>query len=469
MILEARENIGGTWDLFKYPGIRSDSDVSTFAYDFKPWPTDQVIASGPEILDYIHATARENGIDHRIRTGHRVTAAAWRSEDARWVLDIERGGGETVQISCNWLFGGTGYYRYDEGYTPELPGIERFQGPVIHPQKWPEDLDYAGKRVVVVGSGATAVTLIPAMARDTAQITMLQRSPSHIMSIPSVDPLLKRWRERFGPRRAHRLARLKNYAIQDTIYQFCQRFPNRAAALLRHLVARQLPPGYPVDIDFRPSYGPWDQRLCLVPDGDLFKAMRDGKASVETGTIETITEGGVRLRSGRELQADIIITATGLELLPFGGIQMNVDGRVVTPPETVAFRGVMLSGVPNFVFVIGYTTRSWTMKVGLVAGYFCRLLAHMDTHGYVRCVPELPAGEMETRPLLEFPAGYILRSLSKLPRQGNRPPWNLPMSHLVNSRQLRLAPITDPNLHFSGTGMVLPVPEVEVPLAGTAA
>jgi monooxygenase len=469
VILEARENLGGTWDLFKYPGVRSDSDVSTFAYEFKPWPTDQVIASGPQILDYINATARENGIDHRIRTGHRVSAATWSSEDARWLLEVQRPGEESLQISCSWLFGGTGYYSYDEGYTPELPGIERFQGPVIHPQKWPENLDYADKRVVVVGSGATAVTLIPAMARDAAHITMLQRSPSYIMSIPSVDPLLSRWRERFGPRRAHRLARLKNFAIQDTIYQLCQRYPKRAAQLLRHLVARQLPDGYPVEVHFRPRYGPWDQRLCLVPDGDLFKAMRDGRASVETGTIETFTERGVRLGSGRELEADIIITATGLQLLPFGGIQITVDGRTVSPPETVAYRGVMLSGIPNFVFVIGYTTRSWTMKVGLVAGYFCRLLRYMDTHGYSRCVPELPVGTIKTRPLLEFPAGYILRSLDKLPRQGDRPPWNLPMSHLVNGRQLRLAPIADPNLHFSGTGEVLPVPEVMVSAAETVA
>ena len=466
VILEGRASTGGTWDLFRYPGVRSDSDVATFSYEFKPWDGDRVIASGPEILAYIRETAAENGIDERIRCNHRVRAATWSRRWARWLLAVQRTDtGEYVQIRCGWLFGATGYYRYDEGYTPELPGLERFQGPVIHPQQWPEELDYAGRRVVVIGSGATAVTLIPAMAETAAQVTMLQRSPSYIISLPSRDPLASWLRRRLGPHRAHRLARLKNLAIQDAIYQFCQRRPQQASRLLRRLIAKQLPEGYPVDVDFNPSYGPWDQRLCAVPDGDLFKAMRDGKASVVTDTIETFTPTGVRLASGRELEADIVVTATGFSILPFGGVQMIVDGRPVELHKTVAYRGVMLSGIPNFVFAIGYTTRSWTLKVGLVCDYFCRLLLYMDAHAHTACVPELPSGSLDTRPLLEFQAGYILRALDRLPRQGNAAPWNLPMSHLVNDRQLRRAPIDDPNLRFSGTGLAGPVPEPTVAAA----
>ncbi len=460
VILEGRANTGGTWDLFRFPGVRSDSDLYTFSYDFKPWNSDKVIATGPEILEYVRETAAENGIDERIRTNHRVVSAAWSSEDARWLLDVERTDtGETLKISCSWVFGGTGYYRYDDGYTPELPGIERFQGPVIHPQKWPEGLVYADKRVLVVGSGATAVTLIPAIAKDAAHVTMLQRSPSYILSIPSVDPVANWLRRRLGPRRAHRIARIKNFAIQDAIYQFCQRRPRQASRLLRRLIARQLPDGYPVHIDFNPTYGPWDQRLCFVPDGDLFKAIRAGTATVVTDRIETFTQGGVRLVSGRELEADIIITATGLRLLPFGGIEMTVDERRVEPPQTVAYRGVMLSGVPNFVFSIGYTTRSWTLKVGLVCEYFCRVLRYLDAHGHAACVPELPSGDMDTRPLLDFSAGYVTRSLHELPRQGSAAPWNLPMSHLVNGRQLRRAPIADPSVRFFGAGPAGPAPE----------
>ena len=458
LILEGRANTGGTWDLFRFPGVRSDSDLYTFSYDFKPWNSDKVIATGPEILDYVRETAAENGIDRRITTGHRVLAAAWSSRDSRWLLDVERTDtGERLQIGCNWLFGGTGYYRYDEGYTPELPGIDQFEGPVIHPQKWPEDLEYAGKRVVVVGSGATAVTLIPAIAKDAAHVTMLQRSPSYILSIPSVDPLANWLRRRLRPGQAHRIVRLKNFVIQDAIYQFCQRRPRQASRLLRRLIARQLPDGYPVDVDFNPAYNPWDQRLCFVPDGDLFKAMRAGRASVVTDRIETFTPDGVRLGSGRALEADIVVTATGLRILPFGGIALTVDGRPIEPPQTVAYRGVMLSGVPNFVFSIGYTTRSWTMKVGLVCAYFCRLLQYMDAHSYSAVVPELPSGDMETRPLLDFAAGYIRRALHEMPRQGDGTPWNLPMSHLVNERQLRRAPIADPNLRFFGADRAAPL------------
>ena len=464
VILEGRANIGGTWDLFRYPGVRSDSDLYTFSYDFKPWKGDRVIATGPEILEYIRETAAENGIDERIRTNHRVLAASWSSDTARWLLDVERTDtGTTHQISCDWLFGGTGYYRYDGGYTPELPGLDQFEGPVIHPQKWPEDLDYAGKRVVVVGSGATAVTLIPAIADDAAHVTMLQRSPSYILSIPSEDPLASWLRRKLGPRRAHRLARLKNFALQEGIYQFCQRRPRQASRLLRRLIARQLPDGYPVDVDFNPTYKPWDQRLCVAADGDLFKAMRAGRASVVTDRIETFTPGGVRLASGRELEADLIVTATGLRILPFGGISMTVDGRRIEPPQTVAYRGVMLSGIPNFVFLIGYTTRSWTLKVGLVCTYLCRLLRYMDAHGHTVCVPELPAAGMATRPLLDFQAGYILRALSEMPRRGSAAPWDLPMSHLVNERQLRRAPVADPNLRFSGAGPARPAPEPDAP------
>jgi monooxygenase len=360
-ILEARERTGGTWDLFRYPGIRSDSDLHTFGFEFKPWVSENAIADGAEILDYIREAASENGIDEHIRTNHRVTALSWSSADACWYATVERTGALPLRMSADWVFASTGYYRYDAGYLPELPGLHSFQGRVVHPQKWPEGLDYEGKRVLVIGSGATAVTLVPAMADKAAHVTMLQRSPSYILSLPRKDPLANRLQQWLGAERGYEWARRKNIVLQTGLYKFCQRFPRQARKLIRRLTVKQLPEGYPVDLHFKPRYDPWDQRLCFVPSGDLFRAIREGKATMVTDRIDTFTATGVKLASGEQLEADIVITATGLRLQAFGSIPMDVDGEPVDITKKVAFRGMMLDGLPNLAYLIGYTNASWTL------------------------------------------------------------------------------------------------------------
>ena len=350
-------------------------------------------------------------------------------------------------MTASWLFCATGYYRYDAGFTPHFEGMADFRGTIVHPQHWPEDLDYAGKRVVVIGSGATAVTLVPAMAATAAHVTMLQRSPTYIMPLPAKDRLANALRQLIGQKRAYALTRRKNILRQLAIYRFCQRFPKTARRLIRRVNKRALPESVDVDEHFNPPYDPWDQRLCAVPDGDLFKAMHAGKASVVTDRIERFTESGIRLESGRELEADIIVTATGLELLAFGGIELTVDGREVELPETVAYKGMMLSGVPNFAFAIGYTNSSWTLKVDLVCEYFCRLIGHLDATGRDACVPEL-AGPMDTRPLLDFEAGYVLRALDRFPKQGSSAPWHLVMSYPADVKYLRKGEIDDGTMRF---------------------
>ncbi len=449
-ILEMREATGGTWDLFRYPGIRSDSDLHTFGYAFKPWRSDNAIAGADEIVAYIREAAREHDVDSHIRTGHKVVGAAWSSDEARWtVTATQTATGDTVTLSCRWLFCASGYYDYERGFTPEFPGSEEFAGTIVHPQQWPENLDYTGKRIVVIGSGATAVTLIPAMAPDAAHVTMLQRSPSYIMPLPAKDVIANTLRRRLGDERAYALTRFKNIRLQQLTYRFCRRYPRAARTLLRQITARQLPAHYPVDTHFKPRYDPWDQRLCLVPDGDLFKTIRSGRASVVTDRIERFVAEGIRLASGETLPADIIITATGLNLRAFGGVQVTVDGTPMAVGERIAFRGMMLSDLPNYAYAIGYTNASWTLKVDLVCEHWCRLLRYMDEHGYDSCVPKLPPEPMDTRPLLDFSAGYVLRSIGQLPRQGARAPWNLPMSYSVDVKQLRHAPVADPNLRFT--------------------
>ena len=448
-ILEARESIGGTWDLFRFPGIRSDSDLHTFGFEFKPWVSENAIADGAEILDYIHEAARENAIDQHIRTNHRVASLSWSSADACWFATVERSGALPVRMSADWVFAGTGYYRYDAGYLPELPGLQNYAGRVVHPQKWPQDLDYESKRVLIIGSGATAVTLVPAMAEKAAHVTMLQRSPSYIMSLPRKDPIAIKLQQWLGPERGYKWARRKNIVLQTGLYKFCQRFPKQARKLIRSLTIKQLPEGYPVDLHFKPRYDPWDQRLCFVPSGDLFRSIRDGNASIVTDRIETFTPKGVRLASGEELEADIVVTATGLRLQAFGAIEIDVDGQPVDISKKVAFRGMMLDGIPNLAFLIGYTNASWTLKVGLVCEHFCRLLSHMDQIAADTCVVELPYPHMATRPLLDFKAGYVQRALHELPRQGMQSPWELAMSFRTDARVLRDGPIEDRNLHFS--------------------
>jgi monooxygenase len=464
MILEAREATGGTWDLFRYPGIRSDSDLHTFGYVFKPWPGEKAIADGPAILDYIRETASENGIDRHIRVGHKVLAASWSSAEARWTVDVEQvATGEKLQVTCGWLFSAGGYYRYDEGYTPEFPGTERFQGRIVHPQHWPEDLDYAGKRVVVIGSGATAVTLVPAMADSGAgHVTMLQRSPSYIAAVPERDPIANFLKKHLPADKAYALTRRKNIWLQKTIYRLSQRHPRQMRKLFVGGVKRRLPDGFDVDTHFNPTYNPWDQRLCAVPDGDLFTVLSAGRASVVTDRIETFTETGLRLVSGAELEADIIITATGLNLLAFGGVELAVDGRRVDLAETLVYKAMMVSDVPNFAFAIGYTNSSWTLKVDLVCEHLCRLLAHMDARGFDEAVPVAGDAAAETRPLLDFAAGYVLRSLQDLPRQGASAPWHLAMDYREDVEYLRRGPIEDPALRFSRRPASAAKPAVEV-------
>lgn len=450
-IVEARDDIGGTWDLFRYPGIRSDSDLHTFSYEFKAWEDDKAIASADAIMSYLRETVAQDGIREAIRFGHKVIAAEWHTQDARWLVEIERQDtGEHLTMSCGWFFCASGYYRYDEGFTPEFPGRERFTGQIVHPQHWPEDLDYRGKRVVIIGSGATAVTLVPAMAETAGHVTMLQRSPTYIVPVPSEDRIANALPKLVGRDRAFALTRRKNILKQRVVWRLCQQYPGAARRLIRHLNAKQLPAGYPVDEHFRPAYNPWDQRLCAVPDADMFRAIRDGRASVVTDRIDTFTETGIRLQSGEELRADIIVTATGLNLLAFGGIELSVDGVAVKVSEKVAFKGFLLSDVPNFAYVFGYTNSSWTLKVGLVCEHFCRLLAHMDAHGHTICYPQLPES-MPTRPLLEITSGYARRAAGQLPHQGTEGPWRTCMDYRADRKMLREGPVDDDRLRFTNS------------------
>lgn len=453
-ILEARDAMGGTWDLFRYPGIRSDSDLHTFGYVFKPWTQEKAIADGPDIRGYIEETARENGIDRHIEFGKRVVSAEWSSADALWTTTVEDvATGETTTTTSRWLFSACGYYRYDEGFTPHFEGTDRFQGRIIHPQHWPEDLDYAGKKVVVIGSGATAVTLIPAMADEAEHITMLQRSPSYILPLPSKDPIANVLRSRIGEKRAYAFTRRKNILRQMALYGLSQKFPNAVRKIIRKVNEQQLKgSNLDVDVHFKPTYDPWDQRLCAVPDGDLYKTLRRGKASVVTDHIDTFTETGIRLKSGQELEADIVVTATGLNLLAFGGIELTVDGEPISLPDTVAYKSFMLSGVPNFAFAVGYTNSSWTLKVDLVCEHLAKLIGLMDARGVDAAVPELPESQMEKRPLLDFKAGYVLRSLDDFPKQGVDEPWSLAMSYAKDAKRLQKGPVEDPHLRlFSAT------------------
>jgi cation diffusion facilitator CzcD-associated flavoprotein CzcO len=470
MLLEAREDTGGTWDLFRYPGIRSDSDMHTLGYSFRPWEQAKTIADGPSILEYVRDTAKEYGVVDKIRCGHRVVAAAWSSADTRWTVTAERTDtGETVQLSCTFLLSCTGYYNYEHGYTPEFPGAERFEGTIVHPQHWPEDLDYAGKRVVVIGSGATAVTLVPSMAEAAAHVTMLQRSPSYMVSLPAEDPLARLARRMLPPMAAYQAVRWKNVALMSLSYQLSRRRPELAKKVIRRGVKAQLPDGFDVDTHFRPDYNPWDQRLCVCPDGDLFKALRRGRASVVTDTIETFTETGLRLASGAELEADVVITATGLELLPLGGVEVTVDGEQLNLPERLTYKGMMLSGVPNAALVMGYTNASWTLKCDLTCEYVCRLLNHMREHDYDYCVPEEGDAPVVSEPLLNLDSGYILRALDKFPRQGAERPWRVYQNYALDVVTLRLGSLEDDAMRFARAGQVAAVATESEPAEAAAA
>jgi len=449
-IVEARDAAGGTWDLFRYPGVRSDSDMHTLGYRFRPWTAAEAIADGPSILSYIRDTAAEAGIDQHIRFGHRVVAASWSPANARWSVEAECDGGRARYVA-RFLYLCTGYYRYDAGYQPELPGLAEFGGTVVHPQSWPDGLDYAGKRVVVVGSGATAVTLVPAMAGTAAHVTMLQRSPSYVGALPSVDKAANWLRRVLGDHGGYAVTRWKNIARQTLLYRLSRSRPELVKSMLRKAAIRQLPDGYDVDVHFRPDYNPWDQRLCLAPDGDLFRAIRQGQASVVTGRIGSLTPAGIRLESGESLDADIIVTATGLRLLALGGITLTVDGHEVKLPETMAYKGMMISGVPNFAYTFGYTNASWTLRADLAAGYVVRLVRYLSSHGYDACVPVRDESVAEL-PLLDFQSGYVQRSLHEFPKAGARGPWRVVMSYPHDLRALRYGRISDGHLRFTRAG-----------------
>ena len=447
-ILEGRERLGGTWDLFRYPGIRSDSDMYTLGYSFRPWSNPKAIADGPSILQYIEDTAKDGGIDRHIRLQHQVKSARFSSETSRWTVEVlDKKSGRTIELTCGFLMMCAGYYDYDAGYTPAFLGKERFQGKVVHPQQWPEDLDYEGKRVVVIGSGATAVTLVPELAKKAAHVTMLQRSPTYIVTAPEKDRIANWLREKLPAKSAYSISRWKNVLVSMAFYQYARRFPDQTKKMLVGQARKQL--GKSVDPrHFTPTYKPWDQRVCLVPDGDLFETVKSGRASVVTDQIAAFTEKGLLLASGAELEADIVVTATGLQLKFLGGMKLEVDGKTIVPSETMTYKGMMLSDVPNVAFAIGYTNASWTLKCDLTCEYVCRLLNHMDDHGFTRCTPRRDPS-VEEAPLMDFTSGYVQRSIAEFPRQGSAAPWKLYQNYALDRVTLRHSPLDDGSMVFS--------------------
>lgn len=435
-IIEARQSMGGTWDLFRYPGVRSDSDMFTLGYAFKPWRESKVLADGRSILSYIKETAAEFGIDRRIRYGTKVVGADWSTATARWTVTLEHtdedGARTLTTVTCDFLYSCAGYYDYDQGHAPEFPGADSFTGTVVHPQFWPEDLDHAGKRVIVIGSGATAVTLVPAMARSAAHVTMLQRSPTWIGSLPSRDRLADGIRAVLPAGAAHRVVRTKNILFTIGLYQFCRRSPKAARRLLTGLNKRIVKDDQLVADHLTPSYAPWDQRLCAVPDADLFEALKSGDAEIVTDHIDRFVPEGIRLKSGRVLEADVVVTATGLQLLAFGGIAPSVDGRPVELDKQFVWRGAMMTGVPNFAVCIGYTNASWTLRADLTSRLVCKVLNHLRENGYAAVEPR-PTSTLHERPLLDLASGYVQRSIDAFPRQGDRGPWKVRQNYLLDA------------------------------------
>jgi monooxygenase len=447
-ILDGRSAIGGTWDLFRYPGVRSDSDMHTLGYPFRPWQDRKAIADGSSIRRYIAETAQEYGIDHNIRFGHQVTRASWSSRDAAWTVDATGPDGKTVQFACNFLCMCSGYYDYAEGYMPGWPGMDRYEGRIVHPQSWPEDLDYEGKRIVVIGSGATAVTLVPALAQSAAHVTMLQRSPTYIVARPS-DDVAAGWIRRLLPGRlALRLIRWKNVLLGMYFYNLSRRRPDWVKREMLRLVREQLGPDYDVEKHFTPRYNPWDQRVCVVPDADLFVAIRSGKVSVVTDEIETFTETGIWLKSGDQLQADIIVTATGLKLKRLGGIEVSLDGTPIDLTGRISYRGIMIRGIPNFSFTLGYSNASWTLKCNLVAEYVCRLLNHMSAHRYDCATPVGREPAILDKPAINLNSGYIRRGMELLPKQGSKSPWKFHQNYALDMLDLRWSTIDDGTMEF---------------------
>ncbi|BBX28690.1 flavin-containing monooxygenase [Mycolicibacterium alvei] len=449
VILERRENIGGTWDLFKYPGIRSDSDMFTLGFRFKPWESAKSIADGQSIWNYINEAADENGIRNHIRTGHRVVSVDWSDTDNRWTINAEVDG-EAKQITASFLSVCSGYYNYDEGYSPEFPGSENFKGQIIHPQHWPEDLDYAGKNVVVIGSGATAITLIPSLVDGgVGHVTMLQRSPTYVGSLPLVDPVAVKTNKYLPKNLAHFVNRWKQIGYSTGQYQVARRFPSIFKQFLRKMGTRRLPEGFDYDTHFSPSYAPWDERVCLAPNGDLFKAIRSGKAGVVTDTIDTFTETGIKLTSGEELQADIIVTATGLNMQLFGGAVAYRNGEPIDLTGSMTYKGLMLSGVPNMAITFGYTNASWTLKADLVSEFICRVLNYMDANGFDRVEPQHPGGSVDELPFMDFTPGYFRRAMDTLPKSGSAAPWKLKQNYFFDMRTIRYGKVDEESLLFT--------------------
>ncbi len=448
-ILEGRATLGGTWDLFRYPGIRSDSDMYTLGYSFRPWREAKAIADGPSILSYIKETAAAYGVDSHIRFQHMVKSASWSSGDAVWTIEAERGPDrEPVRLTCGFLLTCSGYYDYAAGYTPDFKGVGQFAGRVVHPQHWPEDLDVAGKRVVVIGSGATAVTLVPAMAGRAAHVTMLQRSPTYVVSRPAEDAFANMLRRRLPAKLAYGITRWRNVLLQLLLFKTARRRPAQFKKRLIDMVKAELGADYDVGTHFTPSYNPWDQRMCLVPDSDLFASIRSGQASVVTDIIDTFTEHGLRLASGRELEADVIVTATGLKMQILSGMAISVDGEPVDLAKSMSYKGMMYSGVPNLASVFGYTNASWTLKADLTCEYVCRLLKFMTARGYAEARPTREAGVVEA-PFLEFTSGYVQRALDQLPRQGVKKPWKLHQNYALDLVALRYGKLDDGTLAFT--------------------
>jgi cation diffusion facilitator CzcD-associated flavoprotein CzcO len=456
LILEGRNDLGGTWDLFRYPGVRSDSDMHTLGYRFKPWTAAKSIADGPSILQYLRETAADHDVDRHIRYRHLVRRAEWSTEDARWTVEAERQDtGQTITIRCRYLFMCSGYYSYRAGHTPEFPGRDRFQGLVVHPQAWPENLDYCGKRVVVIGSGATAMTLVPAMAATAGHVTMVQRSPTYVWAIPDRDAIANGLRRILPEGLAYRLIRWKNTTLQQLLYRRSRTAPAKMKRWLIGMVRRELGPDYDVETHFTPKYNPWDERLCIVPNGDLFEAIRRGRVTVVTDRIESWDQRGVRLASGRHLEADIIVTATGLELVPLGEVELRIDGAAVEIPKAWTYKGFAFSDVPNFAATFGYINASWTLRADLIAEYVCRLLNWMERTGTDQCTPRLRPDDrtMTPRPFVDnFAPGYIRRVIDRLPRQGDRPPWTNPQSYGRDRRSFRRAPVDDGVMRFTRVG-----------------
>ncbi len=451
-VLEARGGSGGTWDLFRYPGIRSDSDMYTLGYSFRPWRGDKTIVDGGSILEYIRDTASETGLDEHIRLNRQVRAASWSSDGALWRVQVENTDtGERSELTCSFVFSCTGYYRYDHGYEPRFEGIEDFEGTVVHPQAWPSDLDYAGKRVVVIGSGATAITLIPSMSEKAAHVTMLQRSPTYVAAIPSTNPVAYAL-HRILPKRAADVAvRWFHALFTQGFYQVSQRHPEPVKRLLRRGLKRELPKGFPIDPHFTPTYKPWDQRFCVAPDGDLFKAIRSGKVSIVTDHIERFTPRGLALRSGEELEAEVVVTATGLELLFAGGVQLSVDGQPVEVSTKLTYKGMMLEGVPNFAIAIGYVNASWTLKCEFICDYVCRLLNYMRAEGLSQCTPVNENAVDIGKPVLDLTSGYVRRAVDRLPKQGSKFPWRTHNSFVRDYRTLKRRPVHDEGMVFSSS------------------